>query len=41
MKEYKEEYFSQILYKIKKISEYKEKLQGDKKDYTEHFKKQK
>lgn len=41
MKEYKEEYFSQILFKIKKITEYKDKLQTDKKDYLEHFKKQK
>lgn len=41
IKEYKEEYFSQILYKIKKITEYKEKLQDDKKEYGEHFKKQK
>lgn len=31
MSEYKEEYFSQILFKMKKITEYKEKLQSDKK----------
>jgi hypothetical protein len=41
LKEYKEEYFSQVLFKIKQITEFKEKLQLDKKDYQGHFNTQK
>lgn len=41
LKEFKEEFFSQIYFRIKQITEYKEKLQEEKKSYEFHFEKQK
>jgi hypothetical protein len=41
LKEHKEEYFSQVLFKLKQITEFKEKLQLDKTDYLTHFASQK
>ena len=41
IKEYKDEFFSQIYFKIKQITEYKDKLLGQKKSYEDHFSKQK
>ena len=41
LKEYKEDFIAQILFKIKQITEYKQKLLEEKKLYSDHFLKQK